>query len=166
MKRVKLINDPADLVSLFHSVDSDARREILSLLSQGWTAISVLTEQFGDEANAAISFFEKFKLVESRWEVKDSKPQKAYRTFYNAFQISSSLSFDEAQELLTIVLMTNKKFASVEKKMDKLVSDEGTFANDVSRKLNLTNLQLKGIMKRSSQFDFKGHNIVRVGGES
>ena len=62
MKRVKLINDPADLVSLFHSVDSDARREILSLLSQGWTAISVLTEQFGDEANAAISFFEKFKL--------------------------------------------------------------------------------------------------------
>ena len=111
-------------------------------------------------------FFEKFKLVESRWEVKDSKPQKAYRTFYNAFQISSSLSFDEAQELLTIVLMTNRKFASVEKKMDKLVSDEGTFANDVSRKLNLTNLQLKGIMKRSSQFDFKGHNIVRVGGES
>ena len=102
MKRVKLINDPADLVSLFHSVDSDARREILSLLSQGWTPISDLTDKFGDEANAAISFFEKFKLVESRWEVKDSKPQKAYRTFYNAFQISSSLSFDEAQELLTI----------------------------------------------------------------
>ena len=37
------------------------------------------------------------KLVESRWEVNNEsgRPEKGYRTFYNAFQISTSLTFDE-----------------------------------------------------------------------
>ena len=94
MKRVKLINDPAELVALFRAVDSEVRRNVLSTLAEGWTMISELNEKFGDEANDIIVYYEKFKLIESRWEVnKDTgRPEKSYRTFYNAFQISTSLT--------------------------------------------------------------------------
>ena len=37
MKRVKLINDPAELVALFRAVDSEVRRNVLSTLAEGWT---------------------------------------------------------------------------------------------------------------------------------
>ena len=47
MKRVKLINDPAELVALFRAVDSDERRNVLSTLAEGWTMISSLVEKFG-----------------------------------------------------------------------------------------------------------------------
>ena len=117
MKRTKLINDPAELVALFRSVDSPGRRAVLARLAEGWTPTSELQEMFGEKAFSAITFFEKFKLVESQWEVRDGKPEKAYRTFYNAFQISTSLSFEETQELLTVVLMDEAVFEALEVKM-------------------------------------------------
>ena len=46
MKRVKLINDPAELVALFRAVDSEIRRNVLSTLAEGWTMISDLVEKF------------------------------------------------------------------------------------------------------------------------
>ena len=71
MKRVKLINDPAELVALFRAVDSKERRDVLTTLAEGWTMISDLVSKHGEGAYAAITYFEKFKLVESRWEVNN-----------------------------------------------------------------------------------------------
>lgn len=162
MKRVKLINDPAELVALFRAIDSEERRNVMTTLSEGWTMISALTEKYGQGAHGAITYFEKFKLVESRWEVNDEtgRPEKSYRTFYNAFQISTSLTFDEAQELLTVVLMTEKEFNDLESKIVEMIGSDGTFANDISKELNISSLTLKGLVRRSVKFDFKGHNIV------
>ena len=164
MKRVKLINDPAELVALFRAVDSKERRDVLTTLAEGWTMISDLVSKHGEGAHAAITFFEKFKLVESRWEVNNEsgRPEKGYRTFYNAFQISTSLTFDETQELLTVVLMPEQTFKDLESNIIDLIGSEGTFANDVSRDLGVTSLTLKGLVRRSVKFDFKGHNIVPV----
>ena len=167
MKRVKLINDPAELVALFRAVDSEIRRNVLSTLAEGWTMISDLLNKYGDESADIIAYFEKFKLIESRWEVNSEtgRPEKSYRTFYNAFQISTSLTFDETQELLTVVLMSNKEFEKLESKIVELIGEEGTFANDVGRDLEVSSLTLKGLVRRSVKFDFKGHNIVPLKGE-
>ena len=86
MKRTKLINDPAELVALFRSVDSPDRRAVLARLAEGWTPTSELQEMFGEKAFGAITYFEKFKLVESRWEVSDGKPPVAGRPFQHLRQ--------------------------------------------------------------------------------
>ena len=167
MKRVKLINDPAELVALFRAIDSEERRNVMTTLSEGWTMISTLIAKYGEGAQGAITYFEKFKLVESRWEVNNetSRPEKSYRTFYNAFQISTSLTFDEAQELLTVVLLSEKEFNKFESKIVEMIGSDGTFANDISKNLNISSLTLKGLVRRSVKFDFKGHNIVPLKGE-
>ena len=56
--------------------------------------------------------------------------------------------------------MPEKKFKELESKIIELIGSEGTFANDVSRDLGVTSLTLKGLVRRSVEFDFKGHNIV------
>ena len=48
MKRVKLINDPAELVALFRAIDSEERRNVMTTLSEGWTMISGLVEEHGE----------------------------------------------------------------------------------------------------------------------
>ena len=78
MKRVKLINDPAELVALFRAVDSEVRRNVLSTLAEGWTMISDLNEKFGDEANDIIVYYEKFKLIESP-TIPDGSPIGSYQ---------------------------------------------------------------------------------------
>ena len=56
--------------------------------------------------------------------------------------------------------MPEKKFKEYEAKIVELIGSEGTFANDVSRDLGVRSLTLKGVVRRSVEFDFKGHNIV------
>ena len=82
MKRVKLINDQPNC-STFRAVDSEVRRNVLSTLAEGWTMISELNDKFGEEANDIIVYYEKFKLIESRWEVnkETGRPEKAIEHF-------------------------------------------------------------------------------------
>ena len=56
--------------------------------------------------------------------------------------------------------MPEKKFKDYEAKIVELIGSDGTFANDVSRDLGVSSLTLKGLVRRSVEFDFKGHNIV------
>ena len=56
--------------------------------------------------------------------------------------------------------MPEKKFKEYEAKIVELIGSEGTFANDVSRDLGVSSLTLKGLVRRSVEFDFKGHNLV------
>ena len=64
-----------------------------------------------------------------------------------------------------MVLMPEKKFKELESKIVDIIGEEGTFANDVSRDLGLTSLTLKGLVRRSVKFDFKGHNLVPLKAE-
>jgi predicted DNA-binding ArsR family transcriptional regulator len=56
--------------------------------------------------------------------------------------------------------MTEKEFNDLESKIVEMIGSDGTFANDVSKELNVSSLTLKGLVRRSVKFDFKGHNIV------
>ena len=56
--------------------------------------------------------------------------------------------------------MSEKEFGKLENKIVKMIGSEGVFANDVSRKLEISSLTLKGLVKRTVKFDFKGHNLV------
>ena len=53
-----------------------------------------------------------------------------------------------------------QEFKEYEAKIVELIGSEGTFANDVSRDLGVSSLTLKGLVRRSVEFDFKGHNLV------
>ena len=53
-------------------------------------------------------------------------------------------------------------FNNLESKIVDMIGSEGTFANDVARDLEITSLTLKGLVRRSVKFDFKGHNIVPI----
>ena len=57
-------------------------------------------------------------------------------------------------------MLSEKEFKTMESKIVEMIGEEGTFANDISRDLNITSLTLKALVRRSVEFDFKGHNIV------
>ena len=58
--------------------------------------------------------------------------------------------------------MEETVFEALEVKILEMVGEEGCFANDISRELELTSLQLKGLVRRSVKFDYRGHNITPI----
>ncbi|MDD4307474.1 MAG: ArsR family transcriptional regulator [Thermoplasmata archaeon] len=163
MNRIKVVNDPSELVSTFRAVDTELKREIFKEVSAGWKTSQEVEDKFGKEGPVVLRLFNKMKLVETRWqqppEGSQQKPVKAYHTYYSAFHINTSCSVFEISDVIAAAGMPDKEFKKLEDKILKSIGKEGKFAGDVAEELKLTQTMLKSLVKRSAKFDYRGHRI-------
>jgi len=162
MNRIKFVNEPSDLVAVLRAVDTDIKKKIFQELSQDWKTTSEIVEKYGRKGKDALSFFEKMKLVETRWEQKEGGSEKAYHTYYSSFHINTTCPILEISEILHVATMSDKKFREIEKKIIDMVGKNGVFIGDVAEKLDISQTMLRSIIKRSSVLEYRGHTIELV----
>lgn len=164
MRRIKVINEPTDMVPLLRCVDTETKFKVFIELCSDWKTADEIISKHGEMGRDALSFLEKSKLVETRWQPsneKGSPPVKAYHTYYTSFHISTTLSLEEMAEILSVVMMPEDAFKKIESKIHDLVGDEGAFSGNIEEKLNLSPLTLRAIIKRSSKLEYRGQRIER-----
>ncbi len=163
MNRIKVVNDPSELVSAFRAVDTDLKREVFKEVAACWRTAQEIEDKFGADGKLAIRLFNKMKLVETRWqqppEGSGQKPVKAYHTYYSAFHINTSCSVYEISDVIAAAGMLEKDFKKIEKKILDMIGEEGMFAGDVADELKVSQTMLKSLVKRSAKFDYRGHRI-------
>lgn len=163
MNRIKVINEPAELVSVFRAVDTDLKREIFKEISVEWRTGNQIEEKFGKDGKKALRVFEKMKLVETRWqqpgESASEKPVKAYHTYYSSFHINTSASVFEISDIIAAAGLPDKDFKKMEDKICGMVGEEGMFAGDIAEDLGVSATMLKALVKRSAKLDYRGHRI-------
>lgn len=163
MNRIKVINEPSELVPMLRAVDTKVKREVLKEVTLEWRTAKEIESKFGEEGKEAIRFFEKMKLVETKWQSTGGNyPEKAYHTYYNSFHINASWPVYEISDVLSAAMMPEEEFDELEEKILKLVGAEGKFSGDVAEKLGITSTMLKSLVKRSIRLDFRGHRIERI----
>jgi predicted DNA-binding ArsR family transcriptional regulator len=163
MNRIKVINEPSELVPMLRAVDTRVKREVLKEVTLEWRTAKELEDKYGDEGKEAILFFEKMKLVETKWQSTGGNyPEKAYHTYYNSFHINASWPVYEISDVLSVAMMPDKEFNAMEKKIIQFVGTEGKFSGDVAEKLGITSTMLRSLAKRSIKLDFRGHRIERL----
>ena len=162
MKRIKVINDPTELVPILRAVDSKVKREVFREVSEDWRTIKEIEEKYGKEGKEALQFFEKMKLVETKWVSTQSGSEKAYHTYYMSFHINTTCTVREISEVLSVAVMPDKEFAALEKKILVLVGDTGRFAGDISEQFGMSPIELKGLIKRSVKMEYRGHRIEKI----
>ena len=165
MMRTKVVNDSTDLVSLLRAFDSKTKKEVFSELLIDWKPSSDIKEKYGPEGEFALNVFDKMKLVETKWTTPEKgvngKPQKMYRSYYSAFNINISCPVNEISEIFTVASLNEKEFGQLEDKIFDFVGDDGKFGNMVAENFRLSNLALKGLVKRSNKFCYKGLKLSR-----
>lgn len=159
MERTKVIKEPSDLVFILRAVDSEVKKNLLKDISQAWMTEKEIEEKYGKNGIDALRFFEKMKLVESRWSSQDNTSQKAYHTYYISFHINTSCTIREITDILSVAVMPEKEFKEIENTIIKIVGKSGCFAGDVAEHLDISPLMLKSIVKRSSKLEYRGHRI-------
>lgn len=163
MNRIKVINEPSELVPMLRAVDTKVKREVLKEVTLEWRTSKEIEDKYGKEGADALQFFEKMKLVETKWQSTGGNyPEKAYHTYYNSFHINASWPVYEISDVLSAAMMPEKEFAALEKKILTFVGTEGKFSGDVAEKLGITATMLKSLVKRSLKLDFRGHRIERL----
>ena len=165
MNRIKVINEPSELVPMLRAVDTRVKREVLKEVTLEWRTATQIEEKFGPEGKEALTFFEKMKLVETRWQSTDgSYPEKSYHTYYTSFHINASWPVYEISDVLAAAMMEEDDFQKMEKRILKEVGPEGRFAGDVAEILGITSTMLRSLVKRSTKLDYRGHRIERLKG--
>ena len=163
MKRIKVINEPTELVPMLRALDSAVKRDVFNAVSQDWCTLKNIEDRFGKDGKEALEFFEKMKLVETMWQTTDNNTQeKAYHTYYMSFHINTSCPIQEISEILSIAVMPDKEFEKVEKSIIVLIGDDGMFAGDVSEQKKLSMTMLKSLVKRSVKLEYRGHRVELV----
>jgi len=165
MMRTKVVNDSTDLVPLLRAFDNKTKKEVFNELLGEWKTLSVIKDKYGDDGEAALEYFDKMKLVETKWTTPDeginNRPQKKYRSYYSAFNINISCPVNEISEIFTVASLNENEFANLEDKIYDYVGNDGKFGNMVAENFRLSNLALKGLVKRSNKFCYKGLKLSR-----
>ena len=160
MNRIKVINEPSELVPLLRSVDTPVKRDVLKEVTLEWRTAEEIEKKFGPEGKDAIIFFEKMKLVESRWlSTNGNYPEKSFHTYYTSFHINAQWPVYEISDVLAAAMMSEDEYAEIEKKILDEVGTEGRFSGDVAEALGMTSTMLKSLVRRSVKMDFRGHRI-------
>lgn len=161
MSQAKLINDITDLVWLMRAFDSDVKRHVFETVCEEWTIMEEIEEEYGEAGKEALQFFEKVKLVETRWEMDSGTAKKQYHAFYSSFHIKVISSVDMLQDVFSIALMDEETFGDIEQRIYEFVGD-GELGREAEREFDFSSIQMKSIVKRSSILEYKGMKIQRV----
>ena len=163
--RTKVVNDSTDLIPLLRAFDSNEKKEIFNELLNGWKTMSEIVDKYGDDGEEVLDVFDRMKLVETKWttpdEGIDGKPQKKYRSYYSAFNINISCPINEISEIFTVASLDQEEFEKLETRIYDFIGKDGKFGNMVAEKFRLSNLALKGLVKRSNKFCYKGLKLSR-----
>ena len=121
MMRTKVVNDSTDLVPLLRAFDNNTKKEVFNELLGEWRPLSEIKEKYGDDGEEALEYFDKMKLVETKWTTPDQgidgHPQKKYRSYYSAFNINISCPVNEISEIFTVASLNSKDFKGLENKI-------------------------------------------------
>jgi len=164
MSKIKGINDVSDMIGIFHTSDTEVKKNVFLDLIRGWMTEEEIEKKYGEEGKKALFYLEKIKLVESQWiTFEGGQRTKSYRAYYDTVQINITVPIIELPDIIYIATMNDREIKKYEEKILKIMGDQKSiFIGDVQTALNVSLTFLKGIIKRSSIFDIRGHNIERV----
>ena len=163
MHRIKVVNDMSELVPVLRAVDSPVKLKLVQRLAESWLTAEDVLREFGKEGVKALSFFEKLKLIDTRWVAREGKrqPEKSYHFYYSTININTTAPLAEVSEILAIASMEDKEYAKLEQKIFDAVGEPGRFFSDVAEELGMSPTRLKGLVKRSDKLEYRGHRIER-----
>ena len=166
--RIKVVNDVSDLVPILRAVGTPTRLKLVRRLGEGWLTELDIEKEFGKEGIKALQFFEKLRLIDTRWVAREGakQPVKSYHFYYSTINVNTTSPLAEMSEVLSIATMSPKEYEKLEGKIVAAVGPEGRFFSDLAEELKMSPTRLKGLVKRSEKLEYRGHRVERFHAEN
>ena len=167
MHRIKVVNDMSELVPVLRAVDTPVKLALVQRLAESWLTAQDIEKEYGKEGIKALQFFEKLKLIDTRWVAREGRrtPDKSFHFYYSTVNINTTAPLAEVSEILSIASMPDKEYQKLEHRIYEAVGDTGRFFSDVAEELGMSPTRLKGLVKRSDKLEYRGHRIERFHAE-
>ncbi|MFA5772392.1 MAG: ArsR family transcriptional regulator [Thermoplasmata archaeon] len=167
MNRIKVINEPTELVSIFTALNTKIKKEVFEELSKDWCTIQDVEKKFGAEGKNVLQMLEKMKMLEVHWQCNsDKKSEKTYRSNFSSFYISTACGVDDISGVFDVINTPDDVFMKLEKKIIEMVGDGGKFIGDIIEQCDISLLKLKCVVRRSAHLEIKGQHVEKINSEN
>ncbi len=157
-KRIRIVNDPADLVPLLQTFGSKKHKKVFDELTKGWRTEQELRKNLGIDPKRSLEILKKGGLVESQWRMPEpgKTPDKEHHASFSKLRANFQCDLDELATLISIALSGDEEFKEYVERLEKEVSKGNASLANLCRVLEKEPAFVKGVAKRSKRIVVKG----------
>ena len=138
-------------------------KKVYELLNKSWLTEEEIQAQVGDDSiSLCLQLLKKGNLVEEQWRMPKpgSKPEKEFRATYNKFRANFQCNLSDLSDIIYISLSNDEILRDVVEKIEEELGKGNSSINDLSRKIGVSSVFIKGLAKRIPHMDVKGQGLV------
>jgi predicted DNA-binding ArsR family transcriptional regulator len=138
-------------------------KKVYELLNKSWLTEDEIQAQVGPESvSLCLQLLKKGNLVEEQWRMPKpgAKPDKEFRATYNKFRANFQCNLSDLSDIIYISLSNDEVLRDVVGRIDEELGKGNSSINDLSRKIGVSPVFIKGLAKRIPHMDVKGQGLV------
>jgi predicted DNA-binding ArsR family transcriptional regulator len=164
-KRIRIINDPSDLVPLLRTFGSITHKKVFDNLLSDWFTEEELKEQLDIDVHESLKILKSCGLIESKWRLPEPRktPEKEYHTSYSKIQVNFQCSVEDLSDLLMITFSRDDDISKMIEQIESEVVNGNQSMTGLSRVIGASPLFLRGVARRSDNLAVKGQRIEYIG---
>ena len=160
---IRIVNDPVELVPLLMTFNDPSFKKVYELLNKSWmTEEEIRAHVDADIVPVCIQVLKKGNLVEEQWRMPQpgKKPEREFRATYNKFRANFQCNLSDLSDILYLSLSNDENLRDVVEKIEGELGKGNSSINDLSRKIGVSPIFVKGLAKRIPHMDVKGQGLV------
>jgi predicted DNA-binding ArsR family transcriptional regulator len=160
---IRIVNDPVELVPLLMTFNDPSFKKVYELLNKTWLTEDEIREQIPDDSVAlCLQLLKKGNLVEEQWRMPKpgAKPEKEFRATYNKFRANFQCNLSDLSDIIYISLSNDEVLRDIVGNIESELGNGNSSINDLSRKIGVSPVFIKGLAKRIPHMDVKGQGLV------
>ena len=160
---IRIVNDPVELVPLLMTFNDPAFKKVYELLNKSWMTEEEIRAHIDEETvPLCIQILKKGNLVEEQWRMPKpgKKPEREFRATYNKFRANFQCNLSDLSDILYLSLSNDEKLRETVGKIEEELREGNSSINDLSRKIGVSPIFVKGLAKRITHMDVKGQGLV------
>jgi predicted DNA-binding ArsR family transcriptional regulator len=138
-------------------------KKVYELLNKTWLTEDEIREQIPDDSVAlCLQILKKGNLVEEQWRMPKpgAKPEKEFRATYNKFRANFQCNLSDLSDIIYISLSNDEILRDIVGSIESELGNGNSSINDLSRKIGVSPVFIKGLAKRIPHMDVKGQGLV------
>jgi len=138
-------------------------KKVYELLNKSWLTEDEIQAQVGDDSvSMCLQLLKKGNLVEEQWRMPKpgAKPEKEFRATYNKFRANFQCNLSDLSDIIYISLSNDESLRDVVVRIEDELGRGNSSINDLSRKIGVSSVFIKGLAKRIPHMDVKGQGLV------
>jgi len=138
-------------------------KKVYELLNKSWLTEDEIQAQVGDDSvSMCLQLLKKGNLVEEQWRMPKpgAKPEKEFRATDHKLRANFQCNLSDLSDIIYISLSNDESLRDVVVRIEDELGRGNSSINDLSRKIGVSSVFIKGLAKRIPHMDVKGQGLV------